>query len=41
MGFGLFVLLIAGTLIVLGPLAGLIAGAIAEVPRPISIDSAW
>jgi len=28
MGFGLFVLLIAGTLIVLGPLAGLIAGAI-------------
>ena len=28
MGFGLFVLPIAGTLIVLGPLAGLIAGAI-------------
>jgi hypothetical protein len=30
MGFGLFVLPIAGTLIVLGALAGLIAGAISE-----------
>jgi hypothetical protein len=28
MGFGLFVLPVAGTLIVLGPLSGLIAGAI-------------
>jgi hypothetical protein len=34
MGFGLFVLPIAGTLIVLGALAGLIAGAISERSVP-------